>query len=140
MPDGVDFVALLEPLFAAYEKPMEPASEASLELFRARTAERKVPRDVVAQLVEFYSVLDGVPCLDSLAIHPCADLILFEWWDQQELWLGQRDFYTLRWSQAKDRFCIGDASNVSFSASDEYRTFAEALRQMVKMYEGSESA
>jgi len=87
---------------------------------------------VVRQLSDFYAIADGVPCLNSLDIHRCADSILFEWWDQQELWLGQQDFYILRWSSANGRFCIGDAGNVSFSSSDEYRTFADALSQMVK--------
>src|SRR5262249_8913601 len=100
----------------------------------------QVPHKVVTQLADFYSLVDGVPCLDSLDIHRCADLILFEWWDQQELWLGQRDCYTLRWSGAKEKFCVGDAGNVSFSAGDEYRTFAEALRHMVKLYDTPEGA
>jgi hypothetical protein len=139
MSDAVDFVALLKPLFDLYEKAMKPASEASLDVFRARTAERNVPQDVVTQLADFYSVLDGVPCLDSLAIHCCDDLILFEWWDAQELWLGQRDLYTLRWSAAKGKFCIGDAANVSFSPDDEYDTFAAALRYMAKLYEGPDA-
>lgn len=136
-----DFVALLKRLFDIYEAPMKPATEASLSVFKARATERGVPGDVVTQLLEFYSVIDGVPCLDSLSIHSCDDIILFEWWDdQQELWLGQRDFYTLRWSSSKERFCIGDAGNVSFSESDEYPTFAEALRHMVRLYDPSQSA
>jgi hypothetical protein len=36
-------------------------------------------------------------------------------------------------------FCIGDAGSVSFSESDEYRGFAEALRHMVKFYDSPES-
>jgi hypothetical protein len=94
----LDISALLKPLFDAYKVAMKPASESSLNLFRGRAIERKVPHDVVTQLTNFYSIVDGVTCLNSLDIHRCADLILFEWWDQQELWLGQRDFYTIRWS------------------------------------------
>lgn len=139
MNDTIDIVALLKPLFDSYEVAMKPASESSLRLFRARAVEYKVPHDLVGQLTDFYSIIDGVPCLNSLVIHRCADLILFEWWDQQELWLGQRDFYTLRWSSEKGRFCIGDAGNVSFSASDEYRIFPEALRHLVKLYDTTES-
>jgi hypothetical protein len=37
-------------------------------------------------------------------------------------------------------FCIGDAGNVSFSESDECRSFAEALRHMVKLYDSPENA
>jgi hypothetical protein len=140
MKDTIDVVALLKPLFDRSKVAMKPASKSSLNLFRTRAEERKVPDDVVTQLAEFYSNVDGVPCLNSLDIHRCADLILFEWWDQEELWLGQRDFYTLRWSSSKKRFCIGDDGNVSFSKSHEYRTFAEALRHMVKLYDSQESA
>ena len=140
MKKTVDFVALLKPLFDIYKVAMVPASENALDVFTTRAKEHKVPDDVIAQLADFYSVVDGVPCLDSLDIHRCADEIVFEWWDERELWLGQRDFYTLRWSWAKQRYCVGDASNVSFSASDEYRTFAEALGHMVKLYEEPETA
>lgn len=140
MKKAVNVMALLKPMFDDYKVAMKPASKSSLALFRARAKERKVPDDVVKQLTDFYSTVDGVPCLNSLDIHRCADLILFEWWDQQELWLGQRDFYTLRWSSSNKRFCIGDAGNVSFSKSDEYRTFAEALRHMVKLYDSPGSA
>ena len=135
MKNIVDVVALLKPLFDSYDVAIKPTSETSLNIFRARAVERQVPHDVVTQLTDFYALVDGVPCLDSLAIHRCEDLILFEWWDQDELWLGQRDFYTLRWSRSIDRFCVGDAGNVSFSTSDEYRTFAEALRHMVILYD-----
>jgi hypothetical protein len=138
MMHNVAYVALLIPLFDSYEKEMRGASETSLKVFRARCCERDVPQDVVSQLTDFYSVIDGIPCLNSLDIHCCADLILFEWWDQRELWLGQRDFYSLRWSSSKSRFCIGDAENVSLSESDEYRTFDEALRHMVRMYDSQE--
>ena len=139
MKSTVDFTALLRPLFDANAVAIKPADENLLNVFKERLRERKVPAKVAEQLANFYSVVDGVPCLDSLDIHRCEDLVIFEWWDQQELWLGQRDFYTLRWSSAKERFCIGDAGNVSFSASDEYRTFIEALRRMVKMYDTPES-
>jgi len=132
MKNTIDIVGLLKPLFDSCEVAMKPASESSLSLFRARCNEHNVPNDVVRQLSDFYAIADGVPCLNSLDIHRCADSILFEWWDQQELWLGQQDFYILRWSSANGRFCIGDAGNVSFSSSDEYRTFADALSQMVK--------
>src|SRR5688572_27504346 len=119
MKNSIDLVALLKPLFDEYQEKMKPASEHALNLFKKRAAERKITQKVVTQLVDFYSLVNGVPCLNSLDIHRAGDKILFDWWDQGELWLGQRDFYTLRWSRAKDRFCIGDAGNVSFSPSDE---------------------
>jgi hypothetical protein len=135
MEQSIDIVALLQPLFAAYDVALTPASESSLRMFRARAAEHAAPDAVVAQLTDFYSVVDGVPCLDSLDIFRCDDPIIFEWWGQRELWLGQRDDATLRWSLARGAFCIGDASNVSFSADDEHPTFAVALRHLLSRYD-----
>ena len=140
MKNAINAVTLLNPLFESYEVAIEPASESSLNVFKTRANERKVPQVVTDQLLNFYSIADGVPGLNSLDIHRCDDLIIFEWWDYQELWLGQRDFYTLRWSWSKDRFCIGDAGNVSFSESDEYCTFVEALQYIVKLYDTPETA
>lgn len=136
MSNPIDIKALLKPLFDEYGVCMVPATQAQLKVFKARAVERDIPGAVVTQLVDFYSIANGVPCLDSLDIHACDDLILFEWWNQQELWLGQRDYYTLRWSASKNRFCIGDAGDVSFSGRDEYTAFAEALRYLVRVYGG----
>jgi hypothetical protein len=140
MKGAVNVVALLEPLFDAYAVAITPASQRALDVFKTRADERKVPQDVAEQLIDFYSIVDGVPCLDSLDIHRCDDVIIFEWWDEQELWLGQRDVYTLRWSSSNARFCIGDAGNVSCSADHEYRTFVEALFHMVNLYDPPDSA
>ena len=46
---------------------------------------------MIAELAAFYEVTDGVPCLDGFDFHAGGDEILFEWWDDRELWLGQRD-------------------------------------------------
>jgi hypothetical protein len=135
MTSTVSIEALFKPLFNDYDVAMEPAGETSLRLFTNRANDRKVPPHVTEQLTDFYSIVDGVPCLDSLEIHRCADLVIFEWWDQQELWLGQRDHNILRWSSSNDRFCIGDVSNVSFSPQEEFHTFAEALRHLIKIYD-----
>jgi hypothetical protein len=131
MDSSSTFLALLKPLFDDYHVAMVPASESELSLFTIRAKEHDVPSDVILQLIDFYSVVDGIPCLDSLDIRPCSDMTIFEWWQYKELWLGQRDFCTLRWT--KGRYCIGDASNVSFSPSDEYVTFAEALNHIVRL-------
>ncbi|WP_157572382.1 hypothetical protein [Nevskia soli] len=125
-------VTLLAPLFASYKKPMIPASDAALRKFKVMAAERNVPADVVEQLTDFYSVVDGVPGLDSLSIHKCADIIVFEWWSDGELWLGQRDFYILRWH--KNKYCVGSAGTISFSPAHEFHTLAEGVGHMVGLY------
>jgi hypothetical protein len=128
---------LLVPLFASYGRAMAPASEEALHRFSLAAENRGLPRAVVVQLSRFYQVTNGVPCLDSFDFHACDDQILFEWWDRQELWLGQRDFYTLRW--AAGRFCLGDAANVSFSAEHEYETLVELLYGAFREWSGGAS-
>ena len=96
-------------------------------------SQRRIPAHVVEQLADFYSVVNGVPSLDSLSIHDCADSIIFEWWSHGELWLGQRDFHTLRWHDEK--YCVGDASTISFSPEHEFSTLLEGVSHMVRLYE-----
>lgn len=94
---------------------------------------KKVPQTAISQLSVFYSVVDGIPCLDSLHIYSCTDATIFEWWDRKELWLGQRDFYVLRWFEYM--FCIGDATNVCFADEDAYPNFVDALRHIMTVYD-----
>ena len=133
MKGASNFVALLKPLFDERGVAMTPASESALSLFTERAEQHGLPSDVISQLTDFYSVVNGVPCFDSLDIHSCSDVSIFEWRQHEELWLGQRDFCTLRW--VNGMYCIGDASNVSFSSSDEYDTFVEALNRIVRLYD-----
>ncbi|MDR3323488.1 MAG: hypothetical protein LBS89_04710, partial [Zoogloeaceae bacterium] len=49
--------------------------------------------------------------------HQCGDEILFEWWEDQELWLGSRDDDVLLWKN--NEFCSGDAG--------EFTTLMELL-------------
>ena len=118
MKDQERIRELLAPLFADHGKEMLPADAGGLGTFKGRAAERGVPLKVIRQLEEFYNVTNGIPCLDSFDLHACDDMILFEFWDDMELWIGQRDMYMIRWSAEKDRFCLGDASDISFG--DEY--------------------
>jgi len=72
-----------------------------------------------------YHVANGFCYEIILAFHTCDDDIIYEWWEEKELWLGQRDFYTLSWVNGK--FCLGDASNISFSEKYEYDTLLELI-------------
>jgi hypothetical protein len=118
--------AFLVKLFDEYGKTPTPATGKSLNAFIKRASEREVPEEVVAELSSFYSFANNVP----LGVHPCDDLVIFEWWDDDhQLWLGQRDFYTLRW--ADGRYCVGDAGDVSLSPADEFGTFAEAIERIL---------
>lgn len=118
-------MALLAPLFAVYKAEMSPASPGTLNDFLILANERGVPSMAVEQLTQLYSITNGVPCLDSFDFHSCDDPVLFEWWDDGDLWLAQRDFYTIRWSHGK--FCLGDASNISFGDQDEFDSLTDLL-------------
>jgi hypothetical protein len=125
---------MLRPLFADYEQEMVPASESEINTFTKRACDEDVPRDVVEELVAFYGVTNGIPCLDGFDFHRCDDILIFEWWDHRELWLAQRDFYTLRW--AHNRFCLGDAGNVSFSKDDEYTALTSLIEGAITQWYG----
>jgi hypothetical protein len=123
---------LLQPLFQSYDKTMTPASSESIANFRKKAHIKGVPSSVIGELTAFYEVTNGIPCLDSFDFHSCEDEILYEWWDSQELWLAQRDFYTLRW--AKGKFCLGDASSISFSKEDEHMTLLDLIESAMKQW------
>jgi len=117
---------LLEPLFIDSDEMLIPASEELITVFQKQTLKRNIPDTVIEQLIEFYKVTNGVPCLNSFDFHRCDDEILFEWWESDiVLWLGQRDCDILRWSNGK--FCLGDASDVSYSEEYEFSTLIELL-------------
>ena len=122
---------LIEPLFIDSEKKLIPANEELIAKFRQQALKRNVFDAVIEQLIEFYQVSNGVPCLDSFDFHSCDDEIIFEWWESDKvLWLGQRDCNILRWCSGK--FCLGDASNVSYSEEYEFSTLTELIEKAFK--------
>jgi hypothetical protein len=88
---------LLSPLFVDYGKEMMPADEEMLRDFEQRARARGVPDSAIEELLGFYKITNGVPCLDGFDFHRCGDEILFKWWEDKELWLGSRDDNVLRW-------------------------------------------
>ena len=119
---------LLEPLFYLYNKKLLPASAALLLVFRRQALQQNIPETVVDQLVDFYKATNGVPCLDGFTFHACGDQNLFEWWSEnEELWLGRRDNDVLRWKN--NRFCLGNASTVSYSEEYEFSTLCALLEK-----------
>ena len=119
---------LLNNLEDADDYKLQPATKEQIETFVKIATAKQVPQNVIAQLVELYEVADGYDYEIVMAFHSCTDVIIFEWWDDYKaLWLGQRDFLTLRWLDGK--FCLGDASNTSFG--EEYE--AETLIQLIEI-------
>lgn len=111
-----ELIKLIKPIFDIYKVEICPATESQINDFKKIALERGVPNKTISELTEFYKVSNGIPCLDSLDIHKINDFTIFEWWDDNELWLGQRDFYTIRWKGNK--YHLGDSSNVNFG--DKY--------------------
>ena len=106
-----NLVKLIKPIFDIYDKEIIPASENQLKDFKELALEKGLPEKTILEFIEFYQVTNGIPCLDSLEIHKINDIILFEWWEYEEIWIGQRDFETLRWKD--DKYHLGDTSNLN---------------------------
>jgi hypothetical protein len=112
----------------AYE--ILPATGEQINLFKKRASDKRVPQNVIDQLVDLYKVADNFYYEIVLSFHNCIDQAIFEWWTDKELWLGQRDFYTLRWTNNK--FCLGEASTISFSKEHEYETLIGLIEGCLK--------
>ncbi|AMR28746.1 hypothetical protein A0257_17675 [Hymenobacter psoromatis] len=119
--------ALLTELVA--EQPdyylIQPASELALATFEQQAIAQGVPPEVTQQLADFYQVANAFSYEFCLGFFSCDDVVLFEWWPQKELWLSLSHMDVIRWSAGK--FCVGDASNVSYSPADEYDTLLDLL-------------
>lgn len=109
---------------------LKPATHDQIEIFKNRAFERKVDSTVIEQLVDLYKVADFFYYEIVLGFHSCTDLDIFEWWDDKELWIGQRDFYTIRW--ANNKFCLGEPSTISFSEEYEFDTLIQLIEGCIE--------
>jgi hypothetical protein len=107
-----------------------PTTEEQLNVFIENTKRYNIPQDVVNQLIEFYEVANGFEYEICIGVHSCDDWIIFEFWNEKELWLGQRDMDTFRWSKGK--FCLGSASCVSYSENHEFNTIPDFLEGTIR--------
>ena len=114
---------------------IRPATPEEITVFNKNATQHQVEQQVIDQLVDLYEVANEYNYEIVLAFHNCTDIIIFEWWndDEKQLWLGQRDFNTLRWANGK--FCLGDASNISYSDDYEFETLIELLEGCIKYIE-----
>lgn len=110
--------------------PIKSATTEQIDLFTNRAIENKIEPTVIKQLVDLYLVANSFYYEIIIAFHSCDDLVIFEWWNDKELWIGQRDFNTLRWSGGK--FCLGDAGNTSFSDKYKFDTLIELIEGCIK--------
>ena len=126
--------ALLGNLENADDYKAPPATNEQMENFIKIAAKKQVPPNVIAQLTELYAVANDYSYEIVMAFHCCTDEVIFEWWDDdKELWLGQNDYHTLRWAGGK--FCLGDASNISFGEEYEGETLIQLLGICIKEIE-----
>ena len=122
-------ITLLTNLPNGGDYQIKAATKQQIDIFTQRALSNGLDKSAIKQLVEFYEVANAYSYEMIVQFHSCDDLILFEWWYNKELWLGQRDFYTIRWANGK--FCMGDASNVSFSEEEKFETLVDFIQYYV---------
>ncbi len=122
--------SLLSYLTEDKDNNIKPSTKSQIEIFTNRAIKNGVDQKVIKQLVDLYQVADFFHYEIIIGFHHCEDPIIFDWWDEKELWLGQRDFNTLRWSNGK--FCLGDESQVSFSDEYKFDTLIELIECCIK--------
>jgi hypothetical protein len=123
--------------FSDGEYKIQPATNEQIQHFKTKAIERQVGQEVIAQLVELYEIADNFYCEIVLGFHSCADDMIFEWWDEKELWLGQRDFNTIRWTTGK--FCLGDAASISYSADYEHDILVGLIECCIREIENADN-
>lgn len=128
--DQLKIKSLLTKLVYGSDYEIKPATKEQIEIFTKRALDHGVERKIINQLVDFYEVANHFYYEIIIGFHPCDDATIFEWWDEKELWLGQKDFYTLRWANGK--FCLGDAGDISFSEEYECDTLIELIEVCIK--------
>lgn len=109
---------------------INPASDVQIASFSEKAKLKGVPQNVIDQLVELYSVANELSCLAILAFFSCTDDLIYKYWDENTLWLGQRDFNSIRW--VDDKFCLGDAGDNSYSKEDEYDNLLDLIKACIK--------
>ncbi len=132
--------ALLEAIVAKQPEyySIRPASTLALATFELRASNQGVPPEVLQQLLDLYQVANAFSYEDCLGFFSCEDELIFEWWPRKELWLSLSHCDVIRWSAGK--FCVGDASNVSYSSTDEYETLIDLLIGCSKYIKEMEAA
>ena len=121
---------LLSNLIAGQGFDLKPATKERIDLFTKRAINNGIDTKVIKQLVDLYEVADFFHYEIIIGFHRCDDLTIFEWWNDKELWLGQRDFNILRWTDGK--FCLGDVGNISFSDECKFDTLIGLIEGCIR--------
>lgn len=107
---------------------IEPASEEQIKVFENRCREYGVEDEACAELVAFYRQSNSL-----FNYFACDDEAIFEWWNEnKELWLGNVDKDTFRYSAERKKYGIGDASDFSYGDECEFNTLEEMIEGYLK--------
>ena len=68
------------------EYKCKPATEKQIQAFIENCKTYNVPAEIVSELVEYYKLNNNF-----FDYFECDDSAIFEWYEQDCLWLGQRD-------------------------------------------------
>ena len=118
---------IIRPLFELYNENITPATPDEISRFREMASQLHVPQVAIDELIKFYEVSNGIPCLDSISISKIDDELLFEPWEDGELWFGQRDMDMIRWAQGK--FHLGHAGDLNYGSDYVFNTILEVLQK-----------
>jgi hypothetical protein len=128
--DETNIWNFLKELPADFTYGVTPATSEQLKVFKENANRHGVKEGVIKELMGLYKIANKLDFEVILGFHSCDDEILFEWWNEGVLWLGQRDFNTLRW--VNDKFCLGDAGDYSYSKKNEYDTLEELVKGCIE--------
>lgn len=121
---------LLRSLPKEYTSEIVPATKDQIEVFRKKSIKLGLDHNTIDQLIDLYTIANNFIYEVILGFHSCIDDTIFEWWDDGELWLGQRDFNTIRWANGK--FCLGDAGCISYSEENEHDSLIDLIKGCIK--------
>jgi len=128
-----DIWSFLKELPTDFTYDVLPATIKQIEVFENNANRFGVKESVINELTSFYRVANNLEFESILGFHSCDDEIIFEWWNEGVLWLGQRDFNTLRW--VNEKFCLGDAGDYSYAKKNEYETLKGLVIGCIKEIE-----
>lgn len=107
---------------------VEPASEEALKSFEENCLKYGIEDRICAELLDFYRQSNSL-----FNFFSCDDETIFEWWqDSKELWLGNLDMDTFRYSAERRKYGIGAASNFSYGKEYEFDTLEDMIEAYVK--------
>jgi len=126
----LEILRLLKSLPEEESDGIFPATKENIESFKKMAQAQGVHFEVIDELTDLYTVADSYAFNVILGFYSFVDDVIYEWWNDNILWIGQRDFNTLRWANGK--YCLGDAGSISYSKENEYDTLVDLIKGCIK--------